>query len=329
MSGNAGTAAFADLLEFDADRALEEITAWLQTTVVRTLRRKGVVVGVSGGVDSSVVMALCAKALGPEHVLAVLSPEADSAPETLELSRLAVASSGVQAVEQDLTPVLAAFGCYRLRDEIVSELVPGYTSEWKMKIVLPPILAASRLRLFTLVARSPAGEEVTLRLPADAYRALVAAMNFKQRARKTLEYYHADRIGYAVAGTPNRLEYDQGFFVKNGDGSADVKPIAHLYKTQVYRLAGVLGLPEEIRSRVPTTDTYSLSQTQEEFYFSVPLETLDLCLFAKDRALGAEDVAAVSGLSAGDVERVFADIDAKRRVAAYLHAPPFLAEPLS
>jgi len=327
VSGEPAAGAFAELLEFDAERALEEITSWLRRTIAHTLRRKGVVVGVSGGVDSSVVAALGARALGAEHVLAVLSPEADSAPETLELSRLAVAASGIRAVEEDLTPVLDALGCYRRRDEIVSEIVPGYTSEWKMKIVLPPILAGTRLRLFTLVARSPSGEEVTQRLPADAYRALVAAMNFKQRARKTLEYYHADRLGYAVAGTPNRLEYDQGFFVKNGDGSADAKPIAHLYKTQVYRLADVLGLPEQIRARVPTTDTYSLSQTQEEFYFSVPLRTLDLCLFARDRGLGAGDVAAVSGLSAEDVERVFADIDAKRRAAAYLHAPPLLVEP--
>ena len=153
-------------------------------------------------------------------------------------------------------------------------------------------------------------------------------MNFKQRARKTLEYYHADRLGYAVAGTPNRLEYDQGFFVKNGDGAADVKPIAHLYKTQVYRLADAMGLPAAIRERVPTTDTYSMPQTQEEFYFSVPLATLDLCLFAKDRSIEAAVVAEVAELSVEDVERVFADIDAKRRAAAYLHSPPLFVEPL-
>jgi NAD+ synthase len=318
------SAVFADLLELDAERELERITTSLRESVMS--RRRGVVIGVSGGIDSSVVLALSVRALGAENVFAVLSPEQDSAPETLELSRLAVSSCGVESVVEDISPVLDAFGCYRRRDEITSSLIPGYGEGWKMKIVLPPILAERRLRVFTLVARSPDDEEHSARLPAGAYKALVATMNFKQRVRKTLEYYYADKLGFAVAGTPNRLEYDQGFFVKNGDGAADVKPIAHLYKTQVYRLADAMELPEEIRQRVPTTDTYSLAQTQEEFYFSVPLSTLDLCLFAKDRSIGASAVAEVAGLTTENVERVFADIDAKRRAAVYLHSPPLLVE---
>jgi NAD+ synthase len=317
---------FADLLAFDAEQEIDRLSERLAAAVRTTLRRRGAVVGVSGGIDSSVVIALCVRALGADAVFAIMSPEEDSAPETLALSRLAVASVGVDSVEEDLSPVLDAFGCYRRRDEIASSVIPGYASGWKMKIVLPPILGAAgpKLRLFTLVAQSPDGEQHTARLTADAYRSLVATMNFKQRARKTLEYFHADRLGYAVAGTPNRLEYDQGFFVKNGDGAADVKPIAHLYKTQVYRLADALDLPEDIRRRVPTTDTYSLPQTQEEFYFSVPLETLDLCLFARDRGISASDVSEVAGLSDEEVERVFADIDAKRRATKYLQAPPIL-----
>lgn len=322
------TSRFDDLLAFDAERELARLEPVLRDGVARHLGRRGVVVGVSGGIDSTVVLALCARALGPAAVLGVLSPERDSSPDTLELSRLAVSSAGVESIEEDLSPVLDAYGCYRRRDEIAAELIPGYTGDWRMKIVLPPILAEkeSRLRLFTLVAQNPDGEEQSVRLPAAAYRALVATMNFKQRARKTLEYYHADRLGFAVAGTPNRLEYDQGFFVKNGDGAADVKPIAHLYKTQVYALADAMGLPAEISSRIPTTDTYSLPQTQEEFYFSVPLRTLDLCLFARDRSIAPEEVAGAAGISVDDVERVFADIDAKRRAARYLHAAPLLVE---
>ncbi len=151
---------------------------------------------------------------------------------------------------------------------------------------------------------------------------MVAATNFKQRTRAMLAYYHADRLAYAVAGTPNLLEYDQGFFVKQGDGAADLKPIAHLYKTQVYALADELGVPDEIRRRQPTTDTYSLAQSQEEFYFALPYPEMDLCLWAANHGVTAVDVAPAIGLTVAQVERVFRDIEAKRRASRYLHAVP-------
>jgi NAD+ synthase len=182
--------------------------------------------------------------------------------------------------------------------------------------------------VFHLVAESPAGRRVEVRLTAAAYLEVVAATSFKQRTRKMFEYYHADRLNYAVIGTPNRLEYDQGFFVKNGDGAADVKPIAHLYKTQVYRLAEYLDLPAIIRNRPPTTDTYSLAQSQEEFYFSLPYQKLDLCLYARNNELPAGAIASAIGLTTEDVERVLRDIDQKRRATRYLHLEPQLIAPV-
>jgi len=139
-----------------------------------------------------------------------------------------------------------------------------------------------------------------------------------------MEYYHADRLNYAVTGTPNRLEYDQGFFVKLGDGAADVKPIAHLYKSQVYELAAYLGVPDQVCNRAPTTDTYSLPQGQDEFYFSLPYAELDLCLYAKHNGFSPADVAPLVGLSEEQASRVFKDIDSKRAFARYLHASPQL-----
>ena len=160
------------------------------------------------------------------------------------------------------------------------------------------------------------------RLSLKAYLEIVAATNFKQRTRKMLEYYHADRLNYAVTGTPNRLEYDQGFFVKLGDGAADIKPIAHLYKTQVYRLAEYLGVPEKIRQRSPTTDTYSLAQGQDEFYFSLPYDKMDLCLYAKNNDVSTDTVADALGLATEQVQRVYDDIDTKRATTRYLHMRP-------
>jgi len=291
---------------------------------VRGFRRRGGVLGLSGGVDSSVVAALAARAFGPQNVLGVLMPEADSSQDTLRLSRLAADAAGIPTVLEDITPVLEAVGCYRRRDDAIRMVLPDYGDDWKAKIVLPSVVDSDTFRLFSVVAVDPDGREHRARLTADAYLAVVAATNFKQRTRKMLEYHHADRINFAVLGTPNRLEYDQGFFVKNGDGAADVKPIAHLYKTQVYQLAEALGVPEEIRTRRPTTDTYSMPQSQEEFYFSLPYDRMDLCLFAVDHGLPAESVADALELTPEQVRRVFTDIDAKRRVAAYLLAGPRL-----
>lgn len=308
----------------EAEAEIERITKQLRDVVQGQFRRRGAVVGLSGGIDSSVVAALCVRAFGPERVLGLFMNEAESAPETVQLGRVAAEYLGIATVDEALSPMLAAVGCYERRDAAIRSLIPAYGEGWRCKIVLPSLVDSDRLRLFTLVVRAPDDTEQQVRMPVDVYLQVVAATSFKQRIRKMLEYFHADRLGYVVAGTPNLLEYDQGFFVKNGDGSADIKPIAHLYKTQVYQLAEVLGVPLEIRSRPPTTDTYSLPQSQEEFYFSLPYDRMDVCLYARDHGVPAETVAAALDLRPEQVERVYRDIDAKRAAARYLHAPPVL-----
>ena len=318
----------ADLLAIDPEEAVGTIVDALREIVGRELRRRGAVVAVSAGIDSSVTVALCARAFGPERTLALLMPETDSSDDTLDLSRQVADSLGIQTVVEDITPVLSAVRCYERRDEAVRRVVPEFGEGWKFKIVLPSVLGTDTYRLFTLVAQSPEGETVEARLPANEYLTIVAATNFKQRTRKMLEYFHADAHNYAVVGTPNRLEYDQGFFVKLGDGAADVKPIAHLYKTQVYRLAEHLGIPEAVRERPPTTDTYSLAQTQDEFYFSLPYAQMDLCLYGHNHGIAPEEIARMIGIAAEDVRRVYEDIDQKRRTTRYLHLSALLVEPV-
>jgi NAD+ synthase len=316
------------VLAIDAAVAAEQIANALREQVLSVLKRRGLVIGLSGGVDSSVAAALAVRALGAERVLGLFMPERDSSPESLRLGRLVAETYGMDTLLEDVSPILAGAGCYARQEEAVRRLVPEYGEGWRCKITLPPILDGDRLNVFHLVVESPRGERRAVRLGLQAHLELVAATNFKQRARKMVEYYHADRLRYAVVGTPNRLEYDQGFFVKQGDGVADVKPIAHLYKSQVYRLAEHLGVPAEIRGRAPSTDTYSIPQTQEEFFFSLPYDQMDLCLYARDHEVPATEVAAAVGLSAEQVLRVFRDIDAKRRATRYLHLAPLLVEPV-
>jgi len=317
---------FANLLRIDPARESDRIVAGIRDIVFHRLKRQGAVVGVSGGIDSSVVAFLCARALGPERVLALFTPEADSSPDSLRLGRIVAESLGVRSALEDISHILEAARCYERRDHAICLVVPEYGAGYKCKIVLPNLLDADRYAIFSVVVQAPGGQTRRVRLSAEAYLGIVAATNLKQRARKMMEYHYADLLQYAVAGTPNRLEYEQGFFVKNGDGAADFKPIAHLYKSQVFQLAAHLGVPDEIQRRPPTTDTYSLEQSQEEFYFALPLEKMDLCLYGKDNGIPPADLCAAVDLSMQQIERIYRMIDSRRKMAHYLHAAPLLLE---
>ncbi len=316
----------ASVLDIDARAEVERIVEVLRRQVGQVLRRRGAVIALSGGIDSSVVAGLSARAFGPQRCHGLLMPERDSSASTLALSRSVAEAFDMPYAVEDITPTLEAIGCYRRRDEAIASVVPGYGPDHKSKIVLPGAEAGADYNLYSLVVERPNGAIERHRLPLAPYLQIVAATNFKQRIRKTLEYYWADRLHYACTGTPNRLEYDQGFFVKNGDGAGDIKPIAHLYKSQVYALAAELGVPAEVRGRAPTTDTYSLTQGQDEFYFALPYREMDLCLYGKNHGVDPGEVARATGLREEQVAWVYADIDKKRSTTRYLHARPLLVE---
>jgi len=316
------------VLELDAARTAQHLESRIRETVFRELRRKGAVLGLSGGIDSSVAAALCVRALGPERVLGLFMPEVESSEDSLRLSRDLASSLGIRTVLEDITPILGAAGCYERRDAAIRQVIPEYGPGFKSKIVLPRAQNEPGYALYDVVVQSPAGVETRARLTAEAYLGIVAATSFKQRVRKMVEYYHADRLRYAVVGTPNRLEYEQGFFVKNGDGAADLKPLAHLYKSQVYQLGRHLGIPEEIQRRVPTTDTYSSPQTQEEFYFALPHDRMDLCLYGTNHGVPAAEVASATGLTVERVEQAYRFIEGQRNAARYLHGQALLVEDL-
>ncbi|QHI69771.1 NAD(+) synthase [Tichowtungia aerotolerans] len=318
----------SECLRLDCEQEVEKTSKSLREILSRQFKKQGLIVALSGGIDSSVVGALCIRAVGKEQVFGLLLPEQDSSDATRRLGHQLVDHLGIATNETDITNILEAVGCYHHRDEAIRKVIPEYGAGYTCKILLPSLLDNDSYRLFSVAVQAPDGSTRTELLPPDAYAGILAASNFKQRVRKMLEYYHADRLNYAVAGTPNRLEYDQGFFVKLGDGAADVKPIAHLYKTQVYQLAEFLGIPEEIRKRPPTTDTYSMPQSQEEFYFSLPHDKMDLCLYGKNHGYSSEEVSAVCGLTAEQVQRVYQDIDHKRRSTRYLHTRPILIDPV-
>jgi NAD+ synthase len=312
-------------LELDHSMEVDRITTRLRSALRDHLRRRGFVVAMSGGIDSSVSAALAVAAIGKQRVYGLLLPERDSSTGSGTRGAQLAEHLGIDYESFDIAPALEALGCYRWRDAAITATFPEYSEGWKNKIVIDGG-AQGRVNFYKLVVQSPDGDTHEKRLDLKNYLQIVAATNFKQRIRKTLEYFHADRLNYAVIGTPNRLEYDQGFFVKNGDGSADVKPIAHLYKSQVYSLARHLGLPPEICAATPTTDTYSLSQGQDEFYFTLPYQQMDMALLAYNEGVPASEAAPQIGISEERTEFVYKDIEAKRRTTAMLHWPALTLE---
>ncbi|WP_417473650.1 NAD(+) synthase [Luteimonas mephitis] len=312
-----------DVLSMDLEVEADRIAMRLREVTAQVLHRRGLVVAVSGGIDSSCCAALAVRALGPARVFALLMPERDSDPDSTERARLLVRHLGIASETIDIAPTLEAIGCYEARDAAVNRALPQYGPGWCFKIVIDGGLEG-RINRFLLVASDPAGGLHERPLGRAEYLQIVAATNFKQRIRKTLEYYHADRLNHAVVGTPNRLEYDQGFFVKNGDGAADVKPIAHLYKTQVYAMARHLGLPRRVCDAIPTTDTYSLAQGQDEFYFALPHRQMDLALWALENGRTPAELAGALGVDRARAVAIYADIANKRRTTRYLHEPPVL-----
>ena len=310
------------ILDLNPGQETANIVEQLRSIVYSKFKKKGVVLGISGGIDSSVVAALCVKAFGKEKVLALTMPEYESSSDTNYYTQLLVSKYDLKTKNENIGGILDALQCYKRRNDAIRQVVPEFSDDWKCKISLPKTHETGQLNFFTVTVMSPAEEIISKRLPLTTYLQIMAASNFKQRVRKMLEYYYCEKLNYANLGTPNQLEYDQGFFVKYGDGAADVKPIAHLYKTQVYQLAHYLDVPEEIIQRIPTTDTYSLPQSQDEFYFSLPYQEMDLCLYGMDNHVPAGTVADVLGLPKKQIERCYQNIVQKRRMAEYLHSGP-------
>lgn len=314
-----------DILKLDAAAETGRLVTWLRQSVREQLHRRGAVVGISGGVDSAVVLKLCVQAFSPRGVVAVMMPDCDSSPDSERLARVLARESGVEPLLENITAALEGLGCYARRDNAIRRVFPEYDARagWRAKIVLPPnLLEENTLNVFLVTVLRPDGAEETRPLPATEFLQIVAASNFKQRTRMAMLYHHAELRHFAVIGTANKNERDQGFFVKHGDSGVDCDLLAHLYKTQIYQLAEHLGVPEEIRRRTPTSDTYSAPCSQEEFFFRLPFATMDLLWFAQENGCSIPETARVMNLSEPQVQRAFEDFARKHRTTEALRLPP-------
>jgi NAD+ synthase len=288
----AQTSLSAKTLDLDLTKEVDRIGEWMRNTLANVLHKRGVVLGLSGGIDSSVSCALAVRALGTKRVFGILMPEHDSSHLSADRGELLAKHQGVEYRLEHIGETLRAIGCYKWRDEAIQRLFPDYTPEWKLKIAIAGG-AAGGVNFFKLVVQNPKGEIFEQRLPLKEYLQIVASTNNKQRIRKAVEYFHADRLNY---------------------------------ETQVYALARHLGLPEEICTAAPTTDTYSMAQGQDEFYFALPYDRMDIALWAYNHQVPVEHVAEYLGLTEDQAKFIYNDIEAKRRTTHYLHANPVLVE---
>jgi NAD+ synthase len=314
-------------LQIDAAAVTDKLCTIIRQQIRGQLHKTGAVIGVSGGIDSTVCAALCTRALGPNRVLGVMMPEKDSSPLSEQLARKLAAQFGFEAIKEDISGGLSGLGCYERRDEAIRSVFPEFDASWNAKITIPTnILEKDTFNFFNVVIENKKGEIKTARLPLAAYLQIVASSNLKQRLRMTTLYYHAEKRNWAVIGTGNKDEHEQGFFVKYGDGGADLKPIAHLFKIQVYQLAEYLGVPRDIIERTPTTDTYSSEVTQEEFFYGLDFYRMDMLWHAMENNVPVEKAAEVLGMTVEQAKHGYANIGRKVKATEYLKLPPLHAE---
>ena len=307
----------------DIESVSNKIIEKLRNDVTYKLQRRGAVIGISGGIDSSVVLALSAKAFGHDRIVGIMLPEQDSSNDSETLAQQLADTFEVPTLIEDITKALDGFDCYKRRDEAIARVIKNFDPKLdKAKIEIKQNIGGNIPAIFSITVIKPDNKIISKLLPAKEYLQIVASTNFKQRSRMTMLYYHAERLHYAVIGTPNKHEVEQGFFVKYGDGGADVMPIGHLYKTQVYQIANYLGVPQQIIDRIPTTDTYTAEQTQEDFFYQLPFETMDLIWYGWENNYPAKEVGKVMNKPTQEIENIYKSFKRKKKTTEYLRMKP-------
>jgi NAD+ synthase len=313
-----------DVLKIDAAKVADELAGFIRDQVKNFFKRKGAVIGLSGGIDSAVAGALCVKALGKERVHGLILPERDSNPVSREYGIASAKSLGITWEEINLTPMLETFGVYSRREAIVKKYFPELKEDYQFRLTLPQdLLDRDRINAYHLEVKAADGSVKTVRLSLDGYLGIIAANDIKQRTRMIQLYYAAEKRHYIVCGTTNLPEALQGYYVKYGDGGVDIEPLAPLYKDQVFQLGRHLGVPKEIINRTPSPDTYSYVVSDQEFYFCISYDLIDLILYAMEHSVSKEKTAKGLGITPAQLERAWRDIERKREATEPLrHLPP-------
>ena len=273
------------------------------STQLKDLGKDGVVLGLSGGLDSSVCAYLCTRVLSRDKILTLILPEKDNNPLNMEHAKLIANTLQLPTKTINLTSFLEQIGVYKLftdeersNKEKVEKLIKGLTKVLKTQSLFTTGMSFQYDGKFGLKEKL----ERKLLLPySNKFFALTYA---KVRLRMLLLYYYAALNNYLVIGTTDKSEWTVGFYDKYGDGANDITLLRHLYKTQIRQLASYLGVPKEIIQKPSSGDL--IAKLPNEVIMGFTYEQLDQILYGLEKGMSDQNIAGEVGIDKGSVQTI-------------------------
>ena len=304
------------------DSVVQHLQDFIHKQVYDNFRKRGIVVGISGGIDSAISAKLCCNAVGKENVLGIILPEKESNPQSQEFAKKYCEKLGIKYEIEDITSILDSSEIYQIREKIVKKYFPDYNQSCKYRIVFSENFDSDGLSIPYLEVNDGNNQIHKIKLSLNDYFTITAATNIKHRIRMTRLYFHTEKNNFLVCGTTNKAEFQLGYFVKYGDGGVDIEPLANLYKTQIYQLGRYLDIPNEIIERKASPDTWSFDVSDQEFFYSLPYEMVDLMLFAKEKSVTLNDICSTLDLKEERVKRILNSLERKWKASKTLRVFP-------
>ena len=303
------------------EKSVDSICDFIKNEITNKFQRNGAIIGLSGGIDSAVTAALCVKAIGHEKVLGLIMPEKESELESQVLAKQFADKYNIKTKIIDISSILDSFGVYENKEKIVKEKFTNFNNDCKYRLVVPPKFE-NTVGIPYLDILDDKNKQHKLKISSFEFLALTAATSIKHRVRMTMLYYHGEKNHLTVMGTTNKSEYLQGYFVKYGDGGSDIEPLANLYKSQIYQLGQFLNIPKEILTKDASPDVWSFTTNDEEFFYSVSYDIVDLILYARENKLAVKEIQKLSNLSAENIENLLRFQNQKQNKSQHMREIP-------
>jgi len=311
----------------NVEKSVNDVSTFLHDEIFEKFHKRGAIIGLSGGIDSAVTMELCAKALGPEKILGLTMFEKESNEHSKSLISRISKNYDVKIENIDITTILDSYGVYSNREEIVKNIFPNFNSDCKYRVVVPPNF--NSIGMPYLEVLDDENKQHKLKITSSDFLSLTAATSIKHRVRMSLLYYHAEKNNLSVVGTTNKSEFLQGYFVKYGDGGSDIEPLVNFYKSQVYQIGDFLNIDNDIMINAASPDVWSYSTTDEEFFYTVPYNIVDLILYSRLNNLSVSEIQQLSNLSEEKIQSLIKFQNIKEEKSKHMRELPHKWEPKS